>query len=255
MTAALKAAVRLASVLRASKSDGDRTLKVVLYGTAAGLSLALLLTSFVVSVITAPFEYEGVLGELQDMYAYLIPAPAGMDGDVETDKDGGTADYAPPADYKLSEERQTVLETGMRLVGKVGYFWGGKSDAGWNDAWGSARLVTASGSRTTGSYQKYGLDCSGYTSWVFKTANIGGLGNGTSAQWSHTRAIEKDELLPGDLAFLQKPSASGTNHVGIYAGVDSHGKMLFLHCAVNRGVVLNTYGGFRYYRRVPGLGS
>ena len=36
------------------------------------------------------------------------------------------------------------------LVGKVPYFWGGKSPAGWNDEWNTQKLVTAAGSTTRG---------------------------------------------------------------------------------------------------------
>ena len=65
-----------------------------------------------------------------------------------------------PAD--LSPERRAVLETACRLVGKVNYFWGGKSLVlGWDDRWGTLRQVTAAGSSTTGTYRPYGMDCSG----------------------------------------------------------------------------------------------
>ena len=47
-----------------------------------------------------------------------------------------------PAD--LSPERRAVLETACRLVGKVNYFWGGKSSTiGWDDRWGTLQKVTA----------------------------------------------------------------------------------------------------------------
>ena len=65
-----------------------------------------------------------------------------------------------PAD--LDSERRAVVETACRLVGKVNYFWGGKSLViGWDSRWGELRQVTAAGSSTTGTYRPYGLDCSG----------------------------------------------------------------------------------------------
>ena len=65
-----------------------------------------------------------------------------------------------PAD--LDPERRAVVETACRLVGKVNYFWGGKSLViGWDSRWGELRQVTAAGSSTTGTYRPYGLDCSG----------------------------------------------------------------------------------------------
>ena len=65
-----------------------------------------------------------------------------------------------PAD--LSPNRRAVVKNACSLVGKVGYFWGGKSLViGWDSRWGELRQVTAAGSSTTGTYRPYGLDCSG----------------------------------------------------------------------------------------------
>ena len=63
---------------------------------------------------------------------------------------------------ELSEERRAVVERALSLVGKVNYFWGGKSLVfGWDERWGQLAKVTAEGSSTTGTYRPYGLDCSG----------------------------------------------------------------------------------------------
>ena len=68
----------------------------------------------------------------------------------------------------LSEERRKVIKTACSLVGKVNYFWGGKSLViGWDSRWGSIQKVWADGSPTTGTYRPYGLDCSGFVDWVF----------------------------------------------------------------------------------------
>ena len=62
----------------------------------------------------------------------------------------------------LSPEREAVVRTACSLVGKVNYFWGGKSLViGWDARWGELRQVTAAGSSTTGTYRPYGTDCSG----------------------------------------------------------------------------------------------
>ncbi len=62
----------------------------------------------------------------------------------------------------LSPEREAVVRAACSLVGKVNYFWGGKSLViGWDVRWGELRQVTAAGSSTTGTYRPYGLDCSG----------------------------------------------------------------------------------------------
>lgn len=62
----------------------------------------------------------------------------------------------------LSAERRAVVEAACTLVGKVNYFWGGKSlTIGWNPLWGTTMRVTAAGSPTTGTYRPYGLDAQG----------------------------------------------------------------------------------------------
>ena len=62
----------------------------------------------------------------------------------------------------LSPEREAVVRTACSLVGKVNYFWGGKSLViGWDARWGELRQVTAAGSSTTGTMRPFGLDCSG----------------------------------------------------------------------------------------------
>ena len=57
----------------------------------------------------------------------------------------------------LTLERESVVRAACSLVGKVGYFWGGKSQViGWDSRWGQLMKVTAAGSSTTGTYRPYG---------------------------------------------------------------------------------------------------
>ena len=145
----------------------------------------------------------------------------------------------------LSPERRAVVETACRLVGKVNYYWGGKSlTIGWNDAWGALRKVTAAGSSTTGTYRPYGMDCSGYVDWVFYNITGGeyviGHGGGAHAQHTYCTSISWDEALPGDLVFYP-----GDEHVGIVGGRDENGDLLILHCAYSaNNVVITGAGGF-----------
>ena len=75
---------------------------------------------------------------------------------------GDTAALLRDLPKDLSPEREAVVRTACSLVGKVNYFWGGKSLViGWDARWGELRQVTAAGSSTTGTYRPYGLDCSG----------------------------------------------------------------------------------------------
>ncbi len=160
---------------------------------------------------------------------------------------------------EVSQERADVVAAAYSLVGKISYFFGGKSSAiGWDDRWGDKREVTAEGSRSTGKTRRYGLDCSGYVTWSFingygRASASGKIGNGTSGQWYASRKIEKDEqILPGDLVFLQGPNHSGINHVGLVVGVKENGDVIVSHCSSgHNGVVVQeaSRAGFKYIRR------
>jgi len=146
------------------------------------------------------------------------------------------------------------MRAALSLVGRVPYFWGGKSAAGWNNEWNTPKLVTSAGSSSTGTLRPYGLDCSGFTDWVYKTALGVSLKAGSSSQWDDSYEITETELLPGDLCFMDKPGAVAVNHVLIYAGTDSSGNRLWVHCSGSAGgVVLNSPAYVKYYRRVNGI--
>ena len=136
--------------------------------------------------------------------------------------------------------RKYILSTGLSLVGKVPYFWGGKSGPGWNEEWNTPKVVTAEGSSSTGTIRPYGLDCSGFTTWVYNTALGVNIGAGTSGQYPNTVAISEAELLPGDLGFLAESDGSGWNHVLMFAGYSETGERMWVHCSSGSGVILNT---------------
>ena len=147
--------------------------------------------------------------------------------------------------------RKHILTTALSLVGKVPYFWGGKSEAGWNDEWNTPKLVTSAGSSSTGTIRPFGLDCSGFTDWVYKTALGVSLHAGTYGQWDNSYAIEESELLPGDLGFLMNDGGSGWNHVLIFAGYGEDGSRKWVHSEGGIGVHMNTpsYEGRLLLRR------
>lgn len=131
----------------------------------------------------------------------------------------------------LSMERRMVVTYALALVGKVDYFWGGKSLVlGWDDRWGELTEVTAEGCDSTGTEQPYGLDCSGFVDWAFYNASGGeyviGQGGGAMEQHANCVDIEWDEVQPGDLLFYPEDE-----HVGIAAGRDWLGRLLVVHCA------------------------
>lgn len=147
--------------------------------------------------------------------------------------------------------RKHILTTALSLVGKVPYFWGGKSEAGWNDEWNTPKLVTSAGSSSTGTIRPFGLDCSGFTDWTYKTALGVSLHAGTSGQWENSTPIDESELLPGDLGFLMDNDGSGWNHVLIFAGWGEDGSRKWVHSEGGIGVHLNTpsYEGRLVLRR------
>ena len=102
---------------------------------------------------------------------------------------GDTAALIRNLPEDLSPEREAVVRAACSLVGKVNYFWGGKSLViGWDARWGELRQVTAAGSSTTGTYRPYGLDCSGFVDWIFYNATGGSyiIGHGGGATMQHS---------------------------------------------------------------------
>ena len=145
----------------------------------------------------------------------------------------------------LDPARKAVVETAVQLVGRVSYFWGGKSlTLGWDDRWGVPTEVTASGSGSTGTVRLFGLDCSGFVDWTFYNATNGsyypGRGGGAATQHSYCTNISWSDAQPGDLVFYPDDS-----HVGIVGGKDADGNLLIVHCSGGaNGVVITGAAGF-----------
>ena len=158
---------------------------------------------------------------------------------------GDTAALIRSLPEDLSPEREAVVRTACSLVGKVNYFWGGKSLViGWDARWGEVRQVTAAGSSTTGTYRPYGLDCSGFVDWVFYNATGGdyiiGHGGGAMMQHTYCTPILWEDAQPGDLVFYPED-----NHVGMVGGWDEDGNILIIHCASGyNNVVITGKEGF-----------
>ena len=145
----------------------------------------------------------------------------------------------------LDPLRETIVLTAYQLLGKVTYFWGGKSLVlGWDSRWGTPTTVTAPGSGSTGKVLPFGLDCSGFVDWTFYNATDGaylpGRGGGAASQHGYCTNIAWSDALPGDLVFYADDS-----HVGIACGYDSVGNILVIHCSGGQnGVVVTGREGF-----------
>ena len=148
----------------------------------------------------------------------------------------------------LPAERKKVIKAACSLVGKVNYFWGGKSSAiGWDSEWGKLKTVSAEGSKTTGTKRPFGLDCSGFVTWSFINSgfNASSIGHGTKGQIAKCSRISWSSAQAGDLAFY-----ADLSHVGIVAGKDAAGNILVIHCSSGRNnVVITTNSGFGFAAR------
>jgi cell wall-associated NlpC family hydrolase len=148
----------------------------------------------------------------------------------------------------LSAERKKVVKAACSLVGKVNYFWGGKSSAiGWDTEWGKLKTVSSEGSKTTGTKRPFGLDCSGFVTWSFINSGFSAnsIGHGTQGQIAKCSRISWSSAQAGDLAFY-----GDLSHVGIVAGKDAAGNILVIHCSSGRNnVVITTNSGFGFAAR------
>ena len=190
-----------------------------------------------------PYQITAVNELLKPEYAQMMAELIGNFGENMTVNTAEIEELLANLPPDLSAERRTIVTKACELVGKVNYFWGGKSSAiGWDSRWGKPAKVTAPGSRTTGTVRPFGLDCSGFVDWVFNNAcgYILGQGGGAHAQHNNCTDITFTEVLPGDLLFYPDDS-----HVGIAAGRDENGEILVIHCAGGyNNVVLTTAKGF-----------
>lgn len=136
----------------------------------------------------------------------------------------------------LPADRKIVAETALRLVGKVGYFWGGKSTAiGWDSRWGHLAKVTADGSSTTGTYRPFGLDCTGFLDWTLRNAGLH-----SDVQWhigTNLTAVSEADAQVGDFVLN-----ADNSHIGMIVGRDEDGELLVCHCTADSGVVVTGYG-------------
>ena len=127
-----------------------------------------------------------------------------------------------PAD--LSDNRKAIIAYGLNCVGKIPYYWGGKTSKPGleNNNFGALTTPDSSGR------DKVGLDCSGFVSFVFRTVLNTYVGNSTGDINTYCYQISKEDLRPGDLVFKGVPG-SKNNHVGIFAGWNEYGKKMYVH--------------------------
>ena len=143
---------------------------------------------------------------------------------------------ALPAD--LDQARKEAVETALSLVGKVGYFWGGKSLViGWDSRWGTLR-EGGRPRRPPPPPPALGLGCGGGGVGFLQHHRRRihpGPGRQATAQHSYCTPVSLADAQPGDLAFYPDDS-----HVGIVVGRREDGKLLICHCSSGQNNVVVT---------------
>ncbi len=161
------------------------------------------------------------------------------------------------ANEGLTDEQSMLVDACVSLVGRVPYFWGGKSTAlGWDERWNYPAEVTSAGSETTGTVRPFGLDCSGYVTWAFVQIGLSPeeaaevIGHGTYNQWMNSAEIRWGDVRVGDFAFQYRYPGNSGNHIGICIGFFD-GEPVFAHCSNGENnVVVSTVGDvFNFVRR------
>ena len=93
-----------------------------------------------------------------------------------------------------------------------------------------------------------GLNCSGFTMYVFSQAGVS-LPHGATSQLNYGTEVSRSDLQPGDLVFFQDYGAVAS-HVGIYIGGDQfiHASSSYYngHCVVTSSLT-ETYYNNHYY--------
>lgn len=97
-----------------------------------------------------------------------------------------------------------------------------------------------------GGMSKEGMDCSGFTSYVYQNASHRSLPRTVDGQYQSGQEVEKGSLQFGDLVFFNTTGES-PSHVGIYIEDD-----LFAHASVSSGVTLSSLESSYYSRRYVG---
>ncbi|MDD4092162.1 MAG: NlpC/P60 family protein [Smithellaceae bacterium] len=166
------------------------------------------------------------------------------------------------ASLECSSNRKYIIYTAASLVGKVPYFWGGRTEwmNGFDPEWGNERAVAESYCKQkgwpVGTKRPYGLDCTGFVSWVYKRVftpddeGYGPLKGDYSGNLHKYPTISASELMPGDVGFYHDKLSDGTyqGHAAIYLYTDENGDKIWIHeagwdkgCIISKSTNIDTY--------------
>jgi lipoprotein Spr len=96
-----------------------------------------------------------------------------------------------------------------------------------------------------GGSTKSGIDCSAFTQMAYKQAFTQEIGRNTSMQFKVGKAVQRNELVVGDLVLFK--TGKNTRHIGIYIGNEQ-----FLHASVTFGVSVADLNNPYWKRRYVG---
>lgn len=146
----------------------------------------------------------------------------------------------------MDERRGAVIAKGASLIGYTVY-----------DMYGEDTRSGVDLPRT--------LDCSSFVAWAYQKCGFVDVPywstTGTFVSSSNFKQIDASELVPGDIGLINMIASGGNNHVGIYAGTDSNGTKMFLHCTSHLcagssmidGPRISYYTAFQIFYRYTGF--
>ncbi|MGW2373947.1 NlpC/P60 family protein [Kitasatospora sp. NPDC001683] len=198
--------LRCPVTIHAGQQDGCVTeLQNLLNAHGANLTVD---GSFGPATTTAVQNYQASAGLTADGYAgpatkaslYNLPAPV-------TPPSQGTGLYAAAVSLAQDATRQYIP-----------YAWDGGKDSIPGPTYGSCALYRGAINPCPAG-NTVGLDCSGFTRWIYWQAGAGDIGLATENQIANPRfhAVDQSQAIPGDLVFFGA-NASSPEHVGIYTG-------------------------------------
>lgn len=154
--------------------------------------------------------------------------------------------YLNRLDKNLTPNRKKVIEIALRSVGKIPYYYGGKtSKGGYEGNYFGTKVLSDYKGRCL-----KGLDCSGWINWVYMTAFNKYIikSEGTSKLAGEGTKITRKELLPGDI--IVRPGAD--SHVMMFLEWAPDGKMKVIHenGSVNNVCIGTFEAYYPHYRRI-----
>jgi len=249
---------------------------VALPALLIGAMSAAIIGPILIAVFGGLFVYQMFQGSL---VSSLVPPKGGEEENGIVAPFNGTyisssGDISLPqitAGQTVSGEQ--VVQMASSLVNKVCYYYGGghnhfwppETEKGIGTNWGKKTYLDSSGTSKTfpnntvfGSDNNryiYGLDCSGFVTWVYHQFGIDREWWDSTSQYTNNKKISANELQLGDLGFVED-----LGHVGIFSGRDSDGNAIWIHagsggyldkCEGAPGFVkVGSYSGFTKYARV-----